>query len=249
MDPMTLGAIMGGTQLAGTIYSGYRMSREASKNRRWQERMANTAHQREVIDLRAAGLNPILSATSGFRGADVPSPPPAQVPDYGSSAKTAIEAFNAGVDQSLKQSTEYKMGAETAKIIAETQNAKEEYLNIKENLSLLKQNVNTGKALEGLHTSQAKLADEQANTQNVIRQMTSAQRQHYEALVDQLKVTTAGEKIKNALLKQDYEIAKRELSRAINEGNIDKTTFGKGMAYVDRFLKPLSGVLGTVKRR
>lgn len=38
---------------------------QAKATRDWQEEMSNTSHQREVKDLMAAGLNPILSANQG----------------------------------------------------------------------------------------------------------------------------------------------------------------------------------------
>lgn len=44
---------------------------QANKNRDWQERMSGSAHQREVEDLKKAGLNPMLSIRHG--GASTPS--------------------------------------------------------------------------------------------------------------------------------------------------------------------------------
>lgn len=74
--PFAVGALAAGSAIAGNIWNAH----EARKNREFQERMSSTAHQREVKDLRAAGINPMARHLGG---ASTPGGDRAQMEDAG----------------------------------------------------------------------------------------------------------------------------------------------------------------------
>lgn len=89
-SPWLAPAITGGASFAGNLLSSAFANHSANKQMDFQERMSNTSHQREVADLKKAGLNPILSARLG--GSSTPPGSAAPTPDFSSSARAALDA-------------------------------------------------------------------------------------------------------------------------------------------------------------
>lgn len=82
------GAIAGSAALnvGGAMYQNRENRKQAEAQMDFQERMSNTAYQRQMADMKAAGLNPLLGIGSG---ASSPSGAMAQMENIGESAVTS----------------------------------------------------------------------------------------------------------------------------------------------------------------
>lgn len=135
LDDMLVGAaIMGGSSLFtssqnrdATEQANQANAAQAQMNRDFQERMSNTAYQRGMADMKAAGLNPILAYQKG--GASSPTGSQATMQPLPAIDAKAGEAINTGL--AMRRSTQElenmkytadNIQADTAKKTAEVVN-------------------------------------------------------------------------------------------------------------------------------
>jgi len=122
-------ALIGAAASAFGAYLSYQGGQDANQanrdiareNRDWQQWMSGTAHRREVKDLIAAGLNPMLSVSKGGMGASTPQPslPTMQNP-HANSAQAAQAAALIGAQVKKLNAEAEAATAQAGKTTTET---------------------------------------------------------------------------------------------------------------------------------
>ena len=189
---------------------------QAQINRDFQERLSNSAYQRQVQDMSAAGLNPMLAYMKGG-GASTPSGSQANViaPQYTSPITGAAQ-------YKLTSAQAAKTEAEVPKTIAETENIRKISDRIDQEISNMKTDQEKTKAvIDNLRVERDNLIKQGLNLTEVGNQLRASVT-NLQAQSRQFNALTASTDFQAMINDYEQQLRKMDVQAAQGLGNIGR---------------------------
>lgn len=216
------------------------LSAEAQANRDWQEKMTSSAHQREIADLKAAGLNPILSGTGGMGSGSGPG-----ATASGSAASSSPLQANDVITPAVHSALQAKRLDAEIDVMQETASEK------RANVFAINEQAKKNEA----EADQARANAERARTEteniggptrdNIVQATKTSSAQelahratayNQESQIWLNRARTITEKFSADVQAKHAEILVEDLKAAKRRGAVDSTQFGQIMEYISRVL-------------